>query len=488
MTPFESILARVSVPDVTDEAPTPEGVKETLEDELRQRRPLGGVVQPYLFVVLEGGRPLAGGARFSLADIDEVHIGRGDERSAQVDAGARRLMLQIPSQSLSRLHARLSRGPLGWLLEDAGSRNGSYVNGERVERELISDHDIVEVGHAFLTVRELEEPAQAPHNLDFVDLEREPDGWRTLIPSIAAGLDQVRQVARSSVGVILMGETGTGKEVLARAIHALSGRRGSFVAVNCNALPAGLVESQLFGHVKGAFSGAITDAVGFVRAADRGTLLLDEVGDLAPSGQGALLRVLQESEVIPVGRAQEQKVDVRFIATSPRPLDARPDADRFRLDLFARLAGFVHTMTPLRERREDLGLFIATLLRKNGVTESEQPRIAPDFGLALVRHDWPLNVRELQQLLARSWLLADKGLMSGAPRFVGAGNADRPASADPAQRRLSTEDRAMQERLAAALDASRGNVSQAARALGTGRIQLHRLMKRLGVDARRFRN
>src|SRR4029079_7585259 len=152
-------------------------------------------------------------------------------------------------------------------------------------------------------------------------------------------------------------------------------------------------------------------SVGFVRAADRGTLLLDEVQDLGPTAQGALLRVVQEREVVPVGRAAAQKIDVRFLATSPRSLDPVIAGERFRSDLFARLTGYAHTMTPLRERREDFGLLVAALLAKAGVSEAHRPRIAPDLALGLLTHRWPLNVRELEQLLVRTWLLADDGLM-----------------------------------------------------------------------------
>ena len=466
---------------------------DTVEDSLRNRRGAVFVPRTHLYVVLEGARPLAGGARFALDGVAEIHVGRGDERTATLDGagGARRMTLGLPSPSLSRLHARLKRSPLGWYLEDAGSRNGSYLNGERVERGLVGANDLLELGHVFLTLRDFEQRrGQAAGDLEAADLDREPAGLRTLLPTLTEGLDDVRRVSRSTIGVLLVGETGTGKEVLARAIHQLSGRTGPFVAVNCNTLTEGLAESQLFGHVRGAFSGAIADVPGFVRAADGGTLLLDEVGDLGATAQGALLRVLQEREVVPVGRAHAHKVDVRFVATSPRALDPGVARDRFRSDLFARLSGFVYPMTPLRERREDFGLLVAALLRKAGVREADRPRIAPDLGLGLLSHGWPLNVRELEQLLARTWLLADDGLMSGEPSFVSAGEPEPRSGAAPSGRPgrvLSVEEQEMQRRLAEALAAARGNVTEAARALGKGRVQFHRLMKRLGVDARRFR-
>jgi DNA-binding NtrC family response regulator len=467
-------------PNEHDEAP------DTIEDSVRERRAEPGAPRTYLFIVLEGDRPLAGGARFSLAGIDEVLVVRGVERRAQVDRDARSLTLHIPSPSLSRLHARLRRTPLGWSVEDAGSRNGCYVNGQRIERARATADDLIEMGHAFLVVRDVEQRADEPaRDLDAANVERDPPGWRTLVPNIAASLEELRRIAVSPLGVLLIGETGTGKEMLARAIHQLSARPGPFVAINCNTLTDGLAESQLFGHVKGAFSGAIADATGYIRAANRGTLLLDEVGDLSAAAQGALLRVLQEREVVPVGRAQAVTVDVRFLATSPVSLAG--DRDRFRSDLFARLTGFVYAMTPLRERREDLGLLIAALLRKAGVGEGDRPRIAPDLALGLLRHDWPLNVRELEQLLLRSWLLASGGLMCGAPRFVHTGDDDARAARSQPSRPSSPEDAALQQRVSEELAAAGGNVTMAARALGTSRVQLHRVMKRLGVDPRRFR-
>jgi len=139
--------------------------------------------------------------------------------------------------------------------------------------------------------------------------------------------------------------------------------------------------------------------------------------------------------VVPVGRAVPQKVDVRFVATSPKSLDPAIAGERFRSDLFARLTGFVHAMTPLRDRREDFGLLVAALLAKAGVGEAHRPRIAPDLALGLLTHRWPLNVRELEQLLTRTWLLAEDGLMNGEPRLVGTGGAETPTASAAAGRR-----------------------------------------------------
>src|SRR5262249_27731601 len=197
---------------------------------------------------------------------------------------------------------------------------------------------------------------------------------------------------RTPLSVLLFGETGTGKEVLAGAIHRTSARTGAFVAANCGALPAALVESQLFGHVRGAFTGAVRDGPGFVRAADRGTLFLDEIGDLAPPAQAALLRVLEEYEVVPVGTTRAVHVDVRVIAATHRPLDQMAERGEFRQDLYARLAGFVQRIPPLRERREDLGLLVGGVLGRNP-PRRPHVRLRPGGGPDFFRPPRPPNVR-----------------------------------------------------------------------------------------------
>jgi len=460
---------------------------ETVDDKLRGQRGVRVVTRSYLFVVLEGANPLAGGARFALDGVDEIVVGRGPERAATVESrdGVRRLTLRLDSPSLSRVHARLRRDVAAWLLEDAHSRNGCYLNGARVERGALGQDDVLELGHVFVTVRAFAHRVEEETgDSDASALEREPAAFRTLVPPVAARLADLRRFALSNVALLLSGETGTGKEVLARAIHDLSGRKGPFVAVNCSTLTDGLAESQLFGHVKGAFSGAVGDAVGFVRAAEGGTLLLDEVGDLGGPAQGALLRVLQEREVIPIGRARSQTVDVRFVATTPRPLDAAVGRDQFRSDLFARLSGFVHPMTPLRDRREDLGLLAAALLHKAGARAGDGLKMAPEMGLELLRQRWPLNVRELEQTLVRARLLAEDGVMNAEVRGVPAADAAPSRAARP----LTDADRALHARVSDALAATKGNVSEAARTLGKGRVQLHRLMRRLRIDPKRHRS
>jgi DNA-binding NtrC family response regulator len=284
--------------------------------------------------------------------------------------------------------------------------------------------------------------------------------------------------------VLLLGETGTGKEVVARAVHRMSQRRGDFVAVNCAALPPALLESQLFGHVKGAFSGATHDALGFVRQADHGTLFLDEIGDLPLASQAALLRVLQEEEVVPIGATRPIDVDLRVVAATNQPLDARVARGDFRRDLFARLAGLRLTLPPLRERREDTGLLVASALRAIAGDRAAALTLTPAAGRALLDHDWPMNIRELQQALSLGVTLAASGEIDVAHLPSPPGTfAERTASGP----RLSSEEETLRAEIVAHLEATRGNVTEAARAMGRQRTQVHRWVKRLGIDLRTLR-
>jgi formate hydrogenlyase transcriptional activator len=227
-------------------------------------------------------------------------------------------------------------------------------------------------------------------------------------PELLALLRQVEQVAPTDSTVLIVGETGTGKELVARAVHARSGRRGRpLVKVNCSAISAGLVESELFGHVKGAFTGAIERRVGRFELADGGTIFLDEVGELPPETQVKLLRVLQEREFEPVGSSRTQPVDVRIIAATNRDLEEAVAGGRFRADLFYRLNVFPLKVPPLRERREDVRLlvmfFVSQFARKLG---KPVPGVTDETITRLTDYDWPGNIRELQNVLERAVILS----------------------------------------------------------------------------------
>jgi hypothetical protein len=246
---------------------------------------------PYLVVALECDRPMASGARFALDGIEHVTVGRGEVRGAtrRKERGIAVLDVRLPAPAMSSSHARWVRAGSAWLVEDNRSTNGTYVNGARVERCIVGAEDLVTVGRTILLLTPPRmTPTDAPRDLDASDAA--PVGGQvTLDPELAARLGALDRVARSGIPILLRGETGTGKEITARAVHDASGRRGAFVAVNCGGIPAGLVESHFFGHVRGAFSGAVRDEQGAFRAAAGGTLFLDEIGDLPSASQAALL-------------------------------------------------------------------------------------------------------------------------------------------------------------------------------------------------------
>ncbi len=445
---------------------------------------------PQLVVLLECDRPLSGGARYALDGIDRVTIGRGAERGAEREEenGLRTLNVRIPGRSVSGAHACLVRVGSSWAIEDLGSTNGTFVNGERVERAVLGDDDVFEAGHVLMRVNPaLAMPAGAPLDVDL--RAGAGPGHVSLDPSFAADLERAAQLAASGVPVVLIGESGTGKEVLARSLHQRNGRSAAFVAVNCGAIPATLVESQLFGHVKGAFSGAVRDELGFVRAAHGGTLFLDEIADLPKQSQAALLRVLQEGEVTPVGATQPIKVNLRLIAATHQPLEELVERGEFRRDLFARVAGFVMALPALRERRDDLGVLVAAVLAK--ITREQAPPIltfAPEVGQALASHSWPLNIRELERCIATLVALATDGQVKLAhlPRAVVEGRKAVRASPRSAEAPVDRDEKLRMD-LLGQLSRHHGNLAAVAREMGKAPMQVHRWCRRFGIDPRPFR-
>jgi transcriptional regulator with AAA-type ATPase domain len=469
--------------------------RSTVDDAPRSSRGSSDLAtEPHLFLVLECDRVEAGGARYSLAGAESVTIGRGAERLSERASrgGERELFIRVPSRSMSSMHARLYRSGATWMIEDLQSRNGTYLNGARVSVEPVRDGDIVELGRTLFIVRtDLAVPVDSPVDLDTAQMGELRPGLASLLPLEAARVATFCRIAPSDVPVLLLGETGTGKELLARALHDLSERKGRFVAVNCGALSPSLVESQLFGHVKGSFSGATGDSVGFIRAADRGTLFLDEIGDLAPLSQAALLRVIEEGEVVPVGSAHPVKVDVRIVAATHKPITETSESDRFRSDLLARISGYRHHLVPLRSRIEDIGLLSAHVM--NGLALGTKIHgIAPKAARALLTHAWPMNVRELKQTLKTAALLATNGMIeaSALPATLTADAkpaSSRAAPAAKARRPLSEEDERLRAELVSQLEACQGNITAVARSMGKASTQIHRWLKRFDLSANRFR-
>jgi DNA-binding NtrC family response regulator len=462
----------------------------TLRDDKGAARGAEPPKLPHLFVVLECGRPLEGGACLRIEGIDEVLLGRASKRGASLDLAAKRVTLGIPDARMSSKHATLKRSSQGWVLSDSGSTNGTFVGGERLTTELVlEDGASFDLGGTVFLFRTALEADKKP--VLFVEsssLSHRAIGLASLVPAQMAAVSSLATIAASDLPVLLLGETGTGKEVTARAVHALSKRAGTFVPVNCGALPETLLESQLFGHVKGAFSGAMRDELGLVRASDRGTLFLDEIGDMRAPSQVALLRLLQEREVLPVGATKAVSVDLRVVAATHRPVDGL-EARGFRGDLYARLAGYTHRLVALRERTCDLGILVADLLRRAAPERADKLTIGIDLARAFVAHDWPLNVRELEQALRVTSLLAEDGVLrlAQAPESIRLRD-DEVAEEPSAKRAPSSEDAKLRDALVAALSAHGGNVSRVAAEMGRTRMQIHRWMKRFGLSPDTYRS
>jgi transcriptional regulator of acetoin/glycerol metabolism len=436
-----------------------------------------------LNVALFADRPLETGSRHPL-DADEVLLGRGAARTTVREKTV--LTLRFTDPRMSTTHARLVRQANGWSLVDQGSKNGSRVNGELVERAFLSDGDVLELGGTFLVLRSISVAApEAAESPTVVAL-----GIPTLHVAFGVAVDRLAKIARSPISVVLAGESGTGKEVFARAIHRASARAGPFQAVNCGALPSTLVEAELFGCKKGAFSGAVTDREGLVRSADGGTLLLDEIGDLPLSSQATLLRVLQEHEVLPVGGTRAVPVDVRVLAATHKDLRKLVSAGAFREDLLARLSGFELRLPPLRERLEDLGLLVGDLLRRMAPQRAGDVVLTRRAVRALFAYAWPQNVRELAKCLEAALVFAGDAPIDveHLPPAVAPPTAPDRATrgAEPAPP-TSPADEARRGELLRLLQVHHGNLSAVARDLGKARFQVQRWMKRYALRPEDYR-
>jgi len=440
--------------------------------------------KPFLFVVLQGDEPVRGGARVALFGSDVVTIGRGSKREI-VREQLGEVQLRLPSPTVSKEHARIVRRGEDWCFEDLNSRNGSCINGQRVTNAVIRSGDWIEVGSVLLRYRaDLPTLSEVSGDSD-IDFDKpEIRGYSSLTPVVEASFRALSRVAHSPITTLLLGETGTGKELLARGMHDLSGRTGRFVAVNCGALASSHIESHLFGHVKGSFSGAFSDEPGLIRSADKGTLFLDEVADLPFSAQATLLRVIQEREVLPIGGNRATEVDVRIVAATNKPLDVLCMNGEFRADLMARLAGYQHSLVPLRERLEDLGILIGDLLLRSNVPKAQTFRIHLDVMRRLVMHGWPLNIRELEHLLSVALTLAERNVMelSHLPKTIAKIHEKPVLDNEPV-----TNPDELRNQIIQLLEQHRGNVTSVARAMGKSRMQLHRWMQKFGIDPESYR-
>jgi transcriptional regulator with PAS, ATPase and Fis domain len=405
-----------------------------------------------------------------------LEIGRARGESGDESDGR----LGVPDKLLSRSHLRLERVPGGVDAEDAGSLNGTFVDGRRLAgRVRLSDGNLLLFGgHAALFRRVSEEALTA-----IAEDQTTPFGpVPTASPALATTLWRLRRLARSGTEVLITGETGAGKEVYARAVHAASKRSGRLVAINCAAIPGELAESELFGYTRGAHSTANEAKTGLIQAADGGTLFLDEIGDMNPRLQAKLLRFLQDREVTPLGSTTPRRVDVQVVAAT----NNAGETSELRSDLAARLGAQAIRIPALRERIEDLGVLIRFFLSA-GETR-QPPEIEPAAFHALCHYGWPRNVRELQKVVHEALAVSEGAptlRLSHLPDVVTAvmePSARPGAPATPARR--SSPSRAELEELLKQHD---GNVAQVARTLDRQWAVVWRWIVKFGIDPVRYR-
>jgi len=410
------------------------------------------------------------------------------------DPGGADLTLIAPA--VSRVHAEVVREGRRFVVRDLGSRNGVIVNGRKVPSAELEPLDEIRIGDAIFKFVEENAEMLARYRIDGVL----PVGQRRLAqnPSALAGgyqIDaitaEIERVAPTPLSVIVRGPSGTGKEVIASELHRLSGRRGRLAAINCTALPQNLIESELFGYKRGAFSGADRDKPGLIRLAEGGTLLLDEIGDMPLEAQAKLLRVLQARELLPIGATMPEPVDVRVVAATHRDLERLQREGRFREDLFARLNEYSVELPALHERKEDVYLLVHTFLSRHGGLGK-----APSFSFmsGLLHYDFPYNVRELEACIKRALALCDGQLLEPEvlPETVQDTMSDygREANLRPSQPPEDESAQGAPDELALRdlLARHQGNVAAVGRELGKARMQIHRWMKRYAIDITDYRH
>jgi two-component system response regulator GlrR len=434
----------------------------------RETKPVGHTFTPPTPVAL---RVLGSGREVALPfELERFSIGSDPNNQLVLD-----------DDTVSGVHCVLERqGPHRMVLRDRRSTNGTFVNGLRVTESVVPPGARIVLGHTSLAVVG-KEPTGAAAQLEQLVGEA---------PSFKAAIEQALRVARSSGPVFVQGESGTGKELFARLVHDASPRAsGPFVAVNCGAITPSLVESELFGHEKGSFTGALARRLGVFEQADGGTLFLDEIGELPWRQQPKLLRVLETRRVVRVGGVGEQPFDVRVIAATHRNVRAMIDAGEFRLDLYHRLAGLPLRLPPLRERPEDLRLLLRRFLDELAPLHGQR-QIGEATIEAMCEYPWPGNVRELRLAVQSAVALSEdvielRHLLPDFARQVDALNvpARRAAVAGDGELLLPENlrvDDVMRQVIAKALTRY-GSQRQAAQALGMSRSTLHERAHKYGL-------
>jgi Nif-specific regulatory protein len=461
----------LAIPYVTEE--NPDATARLVDLRVPVERSLAGAV-------VRDGRPLR---------VDDAHA---DPRFyAEVDRHT-----GIRTRSLLAAPLRSHGGILG-VIEVVNRRDdGRFTDDDLAFLDALAGSIAVAIENARLydQVKTSEERLRAQVGLLRRDLARH-DRFTEIVgtgPAMAEVFRLMESAAASPITVLIEGETGTGKELVARAIHRESARAdGPFLAVNCAAFQESLLESELFGHRRGAFTGAVQDRRGLFEAAERGTIFLDEVGEMPGAMQAKLLRVLEQGEIVPVGDTRTRKVDVRVVSATNRDLAAEVAERRFREDLYYRLVAFPIRLPPLRERGEDVPLLAQGFMAAAG--ERHHKRMAgidPAAMERLVCHDWPGNVRELRNEIERAVALARDGETIGTSHLSARllEVADSPEPIGGASVALATDGSLLRARAAfearyigEVLRQHDGNVSHTAKALGLSRVMLQRKMKAFGL-------
>ncbi|HEX5098429.1 MAG TPA: sigma 54-interacting transcriptional regulator [Polyangiaceae bacterium] len=397
--------------------------------------------------------------------------------------------------AVSRRHAEITLQGDDFIVRDLGSRNGVLVNGHPVKEGALEPLDELRIGDAILKLVEEGVDDYAAYRIDGAlvgPARRRAPASAALVGGLQIDriLGELYRVARAPLNVLLLGASGTGKEVVASELHRLSGRAGRFAAVNCAAIPGNLLESELFGYKRGAFSGAERDKPGLIRAADGGTLLLDEIGDMPLEAQAKLLRVLQAREVLPLGATTPEQVDVRIVGATHRDLGRLQTEGKFREDLYARLNEYKLSLPALYERKEDVFALLTSFLARLGRSD-----LKPSFPYmtALLHHDWPYNVRELEACIKRSVALADgpvllpEHLPEAVTEAMETYGQAAPAPGVPSRLPPAGTGAPSEQELRDLLAAHGGNVAAVGRVLGKARMQIHRYMKRYSIEIEEYR-
>ncbi len=414
---------------------------------------------------------------------DLIRIGKSDEND-----------ILLPEETVSRMHCEIIRDPKGYLLRDLSSTNGTFLDGAEVREAYVRTGSVISVGTVQLKFTPFEE------RIEILPSEKEALGelvGSSLRMREIFGL--IERIAPTEATVLIEGETGTGKDLVARTIHAMSRRKNApFVVVDCGAVAGNLIESELFGHEKGAFTGAQAMRAGAFETANGGTIFLDELGELSLDLQPKLLRVLEQREIRRVGGNKTIKVDIRVIAATKRELVKEVQAGKFREDLYFRLSVVPLRVPSLRERKEDLPLLVRSFFGKMAETAGSALQAPDEATLAqLAHHDWPGNVRELRNVLERGFYLNPRGgeapmklvTMPLSPEAASnAATASGDASSPSFEASLSY--RGNKERfendferryLTWLMERSQGNISRAAREADMDRKYLHKLLKKHNI-------